>query len=61
MLNDLLGVKPADLVDRIRNSVPLGFVGLPEDVANVVVFLASDASRYITGQSLLIDGGRWMI
>lgn len=52
---------PAELIDRIRNSVPLGFVGLPEDVANVVVFLASDASRYITGQSLLIDGGRWMI
>jgi acetoacetyl-CoA reductase/3-oxoacyl-[acyl-carrier protein] reductase len=52
---------PTDLIDRIRNSVPLGFVGLPEDVANVVVFLASDASRYITGQSLLIDGGRWMI
>ncbi|MEQ9642275.1 MAG: SDR family NAD(P)-dependent oxidoreductase [Alphaproteobacteria bacterium] len=52
---------PAEVIDRIRDSVPLGFVGLPEDVANVVVFLASDASRYITGQSLLIDGGRWMI
>ena len=34
---------------------------LPEDVAGVVAFLASDDARYITGQSILIDGGRWMI
>ena len=52
---------PREVIDRIRQSVPLGFVAEPEDVANVVVFLASDASRYITGQTLLIDGGRWMI
>ena len=32
----------------------------PEDVAGVVAFLASDDARYITGQTLLIDGGRWM-
>jgi acetoacetyl-CoA reductase/3-oxoacyl-[acyl-carrier protein] reductase len=30
-------------------------------VAGVVAFLASDDARYITGQSILIDGGRWMI
>lgn len=52
---------PPQVIDRIRSSVPLGFVGDPEDVANTVVFLASGASRYITGQTLLIDGGRWMI
>ena len=52
---------PREVIDRIRQSVPLGFVAEPEDVANVVVFLASDASRYVTGQTLLIDGGRWMI
>lgn len=52
---------PSAVIDRIRQSVPLGFVAEPEDVANVVVFLASGASRYITGQTLLIDGGRWMI
>ncbi len=52
---------PREVIDRIRGSVPLGFVGVPEDVASVVVFLASGASRYVTGQTLLIDGGRWMI
>ncbi len=37
--------------------VPLGIVGTPEDVANGVVFLASDMARYITGHVLVIDGG----
>jgi NAD(P)-dependent dehydrogenase (short-subunit alcohol dehydrogenase family) len=36
-------------------------VAEPDDVAGVVAFLASDDARYITGQSILIDGGRWMI
>ena len=52
---------PGEVIDRIRASVPLGYVGEPADVANVVTFLASRASRYITGQTLLIDGGRWMV
>jgi len=50
-----------EVIDRIRASVPMGFVGEPDDVAGVVAFLAGDDARYITGQSLLIDGGRWMI
>jgi NAD(P)-dependent dehydrogenase (short-subunit alcohol dehydrogenase family) len=52
---------PREVIDRVRNSVPMGFVAEPEDVAGVVAFLASDDARYITGQSILIDGGRWMI
>ncbi len=36
---------------------PLGRVGTPEDVADVAVFLASDASRFITGQTIRVDGG----
>ncbi|NDB36452.1 MAG: SDR family oxidoreductase, partial [Flavobacteriia bacterium] len=38
----------------------LGFVGEPEDVASVVAFLASPASRYITGQVLGVNGGMYM-
>ena len=37
--------------------IGLGRIGVPEEVADVVAFLASDASRYITGQEILVDGG----
>lgn len=36
---------------------PLGRIGLPDDIADVAVFLVSDASRYVTGQVLHVDGG----
>ena len=52
---------PKEVIDRVRNSVPMGYVAEPEDVGNLVAFLASEDSRYITGQSILIDGGRWMV
>jgi len=42
---------------EILKRVPLGAVGQPEDVANGVLFLASDLARYITGHVLVIDGG----
>lgn len=38
-------------------SVPMGFAGHPQDIADSVLFLASDAARYITGAELVIDGG----
>lgn len=56
--HDLL--KP-DILARIVSQTPAGFIGAPEDVAAAVTFLASDGARFITGQTLLIDGGRWMI
>ncbi len=52
---------PTSVIERIVGQVPLGHVGVPDDVANTVVFLASPAAGYMTGQTLLIDGGRWML
>lgn len=49
------------VIDRIKSTTPAGFIAEPADVAGVVAFLASDDARYITGQTLLIDGGRWML
>ncbi|MBN1381001.1 MAG: SDR family oxidoreductase [Deltaproteobacteria bacterium] len=41
-------------------TIPLGYIGLPGDAADLAVFLASDVSRYITGQAINIDGGQCM-
>ena len=39
------------------HNVPMGWMGTGEDVANAVVWLASGASRYVTSQTLVVDGG----
>ncbi|MBW6486402.1 MAG: SDR family oxidoreductase [Syntrophobacterales bacterium] len=41
-------------------TIPLGYIGLPTDAGSLVAFLASDESRYITGQALNLDGGQCM-
>jgi NAD(P)-dependent dehydrogenase (short-subunit alcohol dehydrogenase family) len=43
--------------ERVARAVPLGRLAVPEDVADVAVFLAADASRYMTGEILTINGG----
>jgi NAD(P)-dependent dehydrogenase (short-subunit alcohol dehydrogenase family) len=43
--------------ESVNASIPLGRVGQPEDVVGAVLFLASDAARFITGDSLKVDGG----
>jgi NAD(P)-dependent dehydrogenase (short-subunit alcohol dehydrogenase family) len=47
----------ADQYDILNAAIPMGFMGDPLDVANCVLFLASDEARYITGAELTVDGG----
>lgn len=47
--------------EDIIKQIPLGFIGSPEDVAEVAAFLASEKARYITGQVLVVDGGLTMV
>lgn len=46
--------------EKALTETPMGMFGEPEDIANAVLFFASDMSRYITGQTLIVNGGRWM-
>ena len=45
------------LMDKLARQIPLKFVGEPNDIANAVVYLASDESRFMTGAEMKLDGG----
>ena len=57
---ELTGVLSETVRQAILENIPLGRLGQPQDVANLVCFLASDAAAYITGQTLTVDGGMVM-
>ncbi|HKF37331.1 MAG TPA: SDR family oxidoreductase [Ktedonobacteraceae bacterium] len=55
------GYIASELEQRLITAIPLGRVGLPEDVADVIVFLASEQARWLTGQLIFVGGGHRMI
>ena len=55
--SDVISKMPKDKVEAIIKSSSLGRMGKPEEVAQAVLFLASEHSNYITGQTLIVDGG----
>ena len=67
-INNLAGVIDTDrnaaaladpaYVQRLMGQIPAGFVGQPQDCAGLALLLCSDAGRYITGQSIYVDGGK---
>ena len=48
------------LYNAILKSIPFGRLGEPEEIANVALFLASDHARWITGQTITVDGGQML-
>ncbi|MBO5508950.1 MAG: SDR family oxidoreductase, partial [Lachnospiraceae bacterium] len=57
---DMTAKLPETVVEEMKKTIPMKDSGKPEDVANLVVFLASDEARYITGQVICVDGGMAM-
>jgi len=55
MTNEL----PADIKEKYLEQIPMKRFGKPEDVANAVLFLASDLASYITGETIHINGGMY--
>lgn len=54
---DMTAVLPEKVKEAVLGQVPLGRMGKPEDIAEAVAFLASDRASYITGQTIMVDGG----
>ena len=54
---DMTSDLPVEMREQVLKSAPLGRLGTPEDIANVVAFLASEDAGYMTGQTLTVDGG----
>jgi 3-oxoacyl-[acyl-carrier protein] reductase len=55
--SEMVSKMPREKVEAIIKSSSLGRIGKPEDVAQAVLFLASEHSNYITGQTIVVDGG----
>jgi NAD(P)-dependent dehydrogenase (short-subunit alcohol dehydrogenase family) len=56
-LADSTGKSQEEIMANNSKGVPVGRYGTPEEVANAVVFLCSDAAAYINGQAISVDGG----
>ena len=59
-IQGLWEAKSEDEKKKVLSAIPLGRLGTPEEVASVVVFLASDESSYITGITIDVNGGRYL-
>jgi 3-oxoacyl-[acyl-carrier protein] reductase len=53
----LLEHRPAGVIEGIAARTPLGRIGEPDDIAEIVAFLSSDAARWVSGQALHAGGG----
>jgi len=57
MSDQMVAAGQGEALKEMEKSIPMGRVGRPEEIANAVVWLCSDAASYVTGQSMSVDGG----
>ena len=55
---EIRGLNPDDAIEELNQSVPIGHIAEPEEIADVVAFLSSDEARYICGSLVEINGGK---
>ncbi len=58
---DMVAAVPANVLDQIRGRIPVGRLGQAAEIARGVVFLASDEAAFVTGATLAINGGQYML
>jgi len=56
LLDKLIGAR-ADMDDMLKSAIPMKRYGNPEEIAEAIVWLASDTTKFITGQTITLDGG----
>jgi 3-oxoacyl-[acyl-carrier protein] reductase len=47
-------------MENFRRMIPLGRIGLPAEIGEAIVFLASQSASYLTGETIEVNGGMWM-
>ena len=57
MSDQMVASGQAEALNALLKSVPMGRYGRPEEIADAVLWLCSDAASYVTGQSISVDGG----
>lgn len=60
IVSDMTDKLSDEIVETMKGQIPLGTLGNPQDIAEAVSFLASDKAKYITGQTLHVNGGMFM-
>lgn len=58
IMTEILIEQPYEEIDNLRKTIPMGELGTVFDVAYAALFLASDEARYITGETIVVDGGQ---
>jgi NAD(P)-dependent dehydrogenase (short-subunit alcohol dehydrogenase family) len=57
MADQMVASGQGEALKGIEKTIPMGRVGRPEEIADAVLWLCNSAARYVTGQSILVDGG----